>query len=969
MEPSSSALNLLGAGEEGGNMSSFSIQANALLRKNITFQKRNIKTNIGIVAYPILICLLLASIQSIFDKSFDGPDFKCGCECVPVKGSSTCKEMCGPQYSSLTQFINCLIANPPKWPALMQVPLPQYRAARDVSFPSADLPNSSCRLSGTCPVTVLFTGQNQTLAETLAESLFPVMNMSAEFSDYLALFSQVVTGSDTKTRDTQYFESAFIAERPIYYIQPSCLANSSLEFTIDYHGVPFPVVLVCVPGLVLWRNSSSMINDELFRGYLESNTERKSNEFLTAYDFLDTSKKGFNFITWYNSSISDNIAYGQMNLQRIPRSLNAASNAFLKFLKGAGVSMEFEFVKETPKGETRTNLQISTFLGPIFFTWIVQLLLPVILTYLVYEKQQKLKIMMKMHGLTDGPYWLISYLYFLLLSTTYMICFVIFGTIIGLSYFTSIDYSLQVVFYFIFINLQIAFAFLVASFFSTVKTATVIGYIYVFASGLLGEYFMRVFIEDPSFPGGWVIVMQLVPGFSLYRCFYEFGQHTASTDAGTGMTWSDLSDSENGMSNLMIMMILEWMGLLALAFYLDQVSSLGCGIPKHPLFFLNFFKKKKMNRSLSRQLTTSFKRQGSAKVVIDVHSKPDITKERELVEKLITAPENVTNYGVISDNIRKVYPARDGNPEKMAVRGLSLAIPHGECFGLLGSNGAGKTSFISMMIGLIKPTSGTAYVQGMDIRTDMDGIYTTMGVCPQHDLLWETLTGREHLLFYGRLKNLAGDALTQAVEGALKRLNLFNGGVGDKQVRTYSGGMKRRLSVAISLIGDPKVVYLDEPSTGLDPASRNLLWNVIKQAKKDRAIILTTHSMEEAEALCDRLGIFVDGSFECIGNAKELKARYGGTYVFTMTTSSEHEKEVETLVRRLSSNSKKIYHLSGTQKFEIPKQEVRISDVFQAVEKLKGMGFTVYAWGMADTTLEDVFIKVAKKAQAFNMPS
>ena len=101
----------------------------------------------------------------------------------------------------------------------------------------------------------------------------------------------------------------------------------------------------------------------------------------------------------------------------------------------------------------------------------------------------------------------------------------------------------------------------------------------------------------------------------------------------------------------------------------------------------------------------------------------------------------------------------------------------------------------------------------------------------------------------------------------------------------------------------------------------------------------------------------------------QLKARYGGTYVFTMTTSSEHEKEVETLVRRLSSNSKKIYHLSGTQKFEIPKQEVRISDVFQAVEKLKGMGFTVYAWGMADTTLEDVFIKVAKKAQAFNMPS
>lgn len=306
--------------------------------------------------------------------------------------------------------------------------------------------------------------------------------------------------------------------------------------------------------------------------------------------------------------------------------------------------------------------------------------------------------------------------------------------------------------------------------------------------------------------------------------------------------------------------------------------------------------------------------------------------------------------------------------EKIAVRGLSLALSHGECFGMLGPNGAGKTSFISMMIGLTVPTSGTAFVEGLDIRIDMDGIYTSMGVCPQHDLLWETLTGREHLLFYGRLKNLKGAALTQAVEESLKSVNLFHGGVGDKQAGKYSGGMKRRLSVAISLIGDPKVVYMDEPSTGLDPASRNNLWNVVKRAKQGRAIILTTHSMEEAEVLCDRLGIFVDGSLQCIGNPKELKARYGGSYVFTMTTSSNHEEEVENLVRQLSPNTNKIYQISGTQKFELPKQEVRIADVFQAVENAKSR-FTVQAWGLADTTLEDVFIKVARGAQAFDVLS
>ncbi|GAA0183036.1 ATP-binding cassette [Lithospermum erythrorhizon] len=298
----------------------------------------------------------------------------------------------------------------------------------------------------------------------------------------------------------------------------------------------------------------------------------------------------------------------------------------------------------------------------------------------------------------------------------------------------------------------------------------------------------------------------------------------------------------------------------------------------------------------------------------------------------------------------------------------SLALPEGECFGMLGPNGAGKTSFINMkyakqMTGLIKPTSGTAYVQGLDIRTHMDSIYTSMGVCPQHDLLWATLTAKEHLLFYGRLKNLKGALLTQAVEESLKSVNLFQGGVADKQAQKYSGGMKRRLSVAISLIGDPKVVYMDEPSTGLDPASRNNLWKVVKQAKQDRAIILTTHSMEEAEHLCDRIGIFVDGSLQCIGNPKELKGRYGGSYVFTMTTSAVHEKEVENLVHGLSQNARKIYQISGTQKFEIPKDEINIADVFQAVQDAKSR-FTVHAWGLADTTLEDVFIKVAREAQS-----
>ncbi|KAJ1384496.1 P-loop containing nucleoside triphosphate hydrolase, partial [Sesbania bispinosa] len=633
------------------------------------------------------------------------------------------------------------------------------------------------------------------------------------------------------------------------------------------------------------------------------------------------------------------------------------SNAYLKFLLGSGAKMLFEFVKEMPKPETAINFDLASLLGGLFFTWVILQLFPVVLTSLVYEKQQKLRIMMKMHGLGDGPYWMISYGYFLAISVIYMLCFVIFGSVIGLKFFTMNDYSIQFVFYFIYINLQISLAFLLATLFSNVKTATVIAYIGVFGTGLLGGFLFQFFLQDTSFPRGWIIVMELFPGFALYRGLYEFSESSFNGDAlGTnGMRWGDLSDSTNGMKEILIIMFVEWLLVLFFAYYIDQVLSSGSG--KSPLFFLKRFQKK---RSSSFR-KPSIQRQGS-KVFVQME-KPDVNQEREKVEQLLLEP--TINHAIVCDDLRKIYPGTDGNPEKFAVRGLSLALPQGECFGMLGPNGAGKTSFINMMIGLTKPTSGTAFVQGLDIRTDMDGIYTSMGVCPQHDLLWENLTGREHLLFYGRLKNLKGSALTQAVEESLKSVNLFHGGVADKQAGKYSGGMKRRLSVAISLIGDPKVVYMDEPSTGLDPASRNNLWNVVKRAKQDRAIILTTHSMEEAEVLCDRLGIFVDGSLQCIGNPKELKGRYGGTYVFTMTTSLDHEKDVENLVQKLSPNANKIYHISGTQKFELPKDEVKIANVFRAVETAK-RNFTVSAWGLADTTLEDVFIKVARGAKAFD---
>lgn len=933
----------------------FLTQADALLRKNLILQKRKWRTNLCTILFPVLICLLIGSLQRWVNKELDKTEPKCECHCAETDGNGTCKkEICKPNILPAYPSAPCPIRSPPKWPPLLQVPEPNYRATRGNFSSFLDLPDESCKKTKSCPATILVTGGNQSFAKGLTDNFFMV-NSSLNSSDYLRTsLSNLVLGTDLDPEETEFIEYAFLSSASLYVVGPKCMPNYTLLIPLQIAGLPPVKEVKCVQGLPLWRNSSSVINDELFRGYEKGNMEKQTNEILAAYDFLNSDEKTFNVRIWYNSTYK---AFGTEML-RVSRSVNLVSSAYLQFLIG-GDNMQFEYVKEMPKSGSRTTIDLSSMAGVLFYVWVMELLFPIMLTYLVYEKQWKLRIMMKMHGLGDGPYWMISYAYFLLLSSVYTLCFVILGSISDLEIFRLNDYSIQFVFYFIFINLQIALAFFGATFFSDVKTATVIGYIYVFGSGLLGEFLFQYFIDDSSFSGGWILVMEMIPAFSLYRGIYELSNYTfQATHVGTyGMLWRNLNDRENGMKGVLVIMILEWLVLLPVAYYLDQVVLLGDGVWKSTLWFLPC-SQKKPSWSFSKPIL----QQKNSESFVEIEM-PDLHRERQVVEQLLQQPS--ISHALVCDNLKKVYPGRDGNPEKHAVRGLSLALSQGECFGMLGPNGAGKTSLINMLIGFIKPTSGTAYIHGMDIQTHMEKIYAGMGVCPQHNLLWETLTGREHLMFYGRLKNLRGAALSQAVEESLKSVKLFHGGVGDKPAGKYSGGMKRRLSVAISLIGDPKVVYMDEPSSGLDPASRKNLWDVIKHAKRDRAIILTTHSMEEAEALCDRLGILVDGSLQCIGNAKELKARFGGFYVLTITSSSSEEESIEHLVLQLSPRAAKIYHLSGTQKFELPKQDVKIADVFQTVKEAKRR-FTIYAWGLADTTLEDVFIKVAKGAQTFN---
>ncbi|KAF2553421.1 hypothetical protein F2Q68_00034697 [Brassica cretica] len=598
---------------------SFLTQANAILRKNLTYQKRNVWSNVRLIMIPFYLCLVLVGIQALFDSQVSNSlDNQCGCKCIHKTGDETCQMVCGVEYSTRDQAVFCAIPNPQPWPPLILIPLPRNRVV------DANLTNVSCKQRNNCPVTILFTGNNQSLGATLSRNLFR-RSFPMNYSDLLFSLADNVLATTYKGSPTNYLDAGIVSDRFIYNIQSRCTPNSKVSFSLGQSPLNFTKEMRCVQGLNLWINSSREINDDIFKGYLKGNSEGMINEIVAAYDLLDTNRTNFNVNIWYNATYQDDSGNMPPKLLRVPRLVSLMSNAYLQYLKSPRTRMLLEFVKEMPKPETKLRLDIASLIGAVFFTWVILLLFPVILTSLVYEKQQRLRIIMKMHGLGDGPYWMITYTYFLAISTSYVICLMIFGSAIGLNFFRLNDYSIHFVFYFLYINLQISLAFLASSAFSNVETAS-----------------------------------------------------------------------------------------------------------------------------------------------------------------------------------------------------------------------------------------------------------------------------------------------------------------------------------------------------GLDPASRMNLWTVIKRAKTNTAIILTTHSMEEAEFLCDRLGIFVDGRLQCIGNPKELKGRYGGSYVLTMTTASEHEKDVEVLVQDVSPNAKKIYNIAGTQKFEIPKEEVRISEVFQAVEKAKST-LKVFAWGLADTTLEDVFIKVARSGQAFNV--
>jgi ABC-2 type transport system ATP-binding protein len=210
--------------------------------------------------------------------------------------------------------------------------------------------------------------------------------------------------------------------------------------------------------------------------------------------------------------------------------------------------------------------------------------------------------------------------------------------------------------------------------------------------------------------------------------------------------------------------------------------------------------------------------------------------------------------------------------DKLALDNLSLEVQKGELFGLLGPNGAGKTTTINILCGLIKPSSGNAQILGYDVQKNPEKVKEQIGVCIQETAIYPYLTGIENLELFGNLHCMGKKTLKTRSNMLLTKMGLEEDA--KRKASKYSGGMKRRLSLALALIHDPEIAFLDEPTVAMDPQSRHAVWDVIKEQKKTgKTIILTTHAMEEAEHLCDRIGIIDHGKLIALGTPKELIAK------------------------------------------------------------------------------------------------
>uniref|UniRef100_A0A668ACT9 P-type phospholipid transporter n=1 Tax=Myripristis murdjan TaxID=586833 RepID=A0A668ACT9_9TELE len=609
---------------------------------------------------------------------------------------------------------------------------------------------------------------------------------------------------------------------------------------------------------------------------------------------------------------------------------------------------------------------------PLFMTLAWMYSVAIIIKSVVYEKEARLKETMRIMGLDNGILWFswfISSLIPLLMSAGLLVLLLKKGNLLPYS-----DPGVVFLFLGSFGVVTIMQCFLISTAFARANLAAACGGIIYFTLYL--PYVLCVAWQDYIGFGAKVFASLLSPVAFGFGCEY----FALFEEQGVGIQWknlvsSPLEEDDFSLTTALIMMYFDSFLYGVLTWYIEAVFPGQYGIPR-PWYF-PFTKSYWLGERASQTSKLPQSRKGNPGAVC-------MEEEPAHLEP-----------GVYIENLVKVY--RHG--KKLAVDGLTLGFYQGQITSFLGHNGAGKTTTMSILTGLFPPTSGTAYILGKDIRSELSAIRQSLGVCPQHNVLFSMLTVEEHIWFYARLKGLSEEQVKGEIEQILQDTGLPH--KRRSRTSTLSGGMQRKLSVALAFVGGSKVVILDEPTAGVDPYARRGIWDLLLNYRQGRTIILSTHHMDEADILGDRIAIISHGKLCCVGSSLFLKNQLGTGYYLTLVKKepepslsscrnssstvsftkkeeecgsvsssdaglgSENESEAATigdLILRHVPAARLVEDLGHELTYVLPYSAAKDGAFVQLFkdldDKLADLGISSY--GVSDTTLEEIFLKVAE---------
>uniref|UniRef100_A0A3Q4NBG5 Cholesterol transporter ABCA5 n=1 Tax=Neolamprologus brichardi TaxID=32507 RepID=A0A3Q4NBG5_NEOBR len=325
------------------------------------------------------------------------------------------------------------------------------------------------------------------------------------------------------------------------------------------------------------------------------------------------------------------------------------------------------------------------------------------------------------------------------------------------------------------------------------------------------------------------------------------------------------------------------------------------------------------------------------------------------------SPEFRGKEAIRINNIRKVYKEKDNVVE--ALRGLTFDIYEGQITALLGHSGAGKSTLMNILCGICPPTNGTATIYGSPVAeiADASEMKQLVGICPQFNIIFDVLTVEEHLRIFAAIKGIPRADIDAEVTKVLKDLDLEK--IMTAQAKNLSGGQKRKLSVGIAILGDPKILLLDEPTAGMDPYSRHQVWSLLKSRRAGRVTVLSTHYMDEADILADRKAVISQGQLKCVGSSLYLKIKCGVGYHLRMSISEACDAEkITSLVKQHVPKAKLSRQHEAELTFTLPFESMdTFPGLFSELDSQPRLGIVNY--GVSMTTLEDVFLRLEAEAE------